>query len=108
MTDFSNTPYVQSLAALKTGPVHKLKEIGDQWRTPDPLFWGINAMFGPLVLYPPNRARRDLDNCFKALFDALTHAGIWQDNSQVKQLSARWGEVTIGGKAEITIREIRL
>ncbi|WP_413734363.1 RusA family crossover junction endodeoxyribonuclease [Sodalis sp. RH21] len=59
-----------------------------------------------LVLYPPNRARRDLDNCFKALFDALTHAGIWQDDSQVKQLSARWGEVTIGGKAEITIREM--
>ncbi|WP_413732312.1 RusA family crossover junction endodeoxyribonuclease [Sodalis sp. RH20] len=59
-----------------------------------------------LVLYPPNRARRDLDNCFKALFDALTHAGIWVDDSQVKQLSARWGEVTTGGKAEITIREI--
>ncbi|MDN5681381.1 MAG: phage N-6-adenine-methyltransferase [Ewingella sp.] len=29
---------------------HKLKEVGDQWRTPDPLFWGINAKFGPLVL----------------------------------------------------------
>jgi phage N-6-adenine-methyltransferase len=29
---------------------HYLKEVGDQWRTPDLLFWGINAMFGPLVL----------------------------------------------------------
>ena len=27
-----------------------MKEVGDQWRTPDLLFWGINALFGPLVL----------------------------------------------------------
>ncbi|WP_447879223.1 phage N-6-adenine-methyltransferase [Serratia fonticola] len=50
MKDFSATPYVQALNALKSAPTHELKEIGDQWRTPDPLFWGINAMFGPLVL----------------------------------------------------------
>ncbi|WP_332875065.1 phage N-6-adenine-methyltransferase [Serratia ureilytica] len=50
MIDFSNTPYVEALAALKMAPTHELKEIGDQWCTPAPLFWGINAMFGPLVL----------------------------------------------------------
>ncbi|HHL2712699.1 TPA: phage N-6-adenine-methyltransferase [Yersinia enterocolitica] len=50
MIDFSNTQYVHDLAALKSAPTHKLKLIGDQWRTPDALFWGINAMFGPLVL----------------------------------------------------------
>ncbi len=50
MIDFSNSSYVQSLTALRQAPAHELKEIGDQWRTPDPLFWGINAMFGPLVL----------------------------------------------------------
>ncbi|HFP9378036.1 phage N-6-adenine-methyltransferase [Raoultella ornithinolytica] len=43
-------PYCESLAAQRVAVSHKLKEIGDQWRTPDPLFWGINAMFGPLVL----------------------------------------------------------
>jgi DNA (cytosine-5)-methyltransferase 1 len=42
--------YVAALNLLRSKPTHKLKEIGDQWRTPDPLFWGINAMFGPLVL----------------------------------------------------------
>jgi len=42
--------YCESLAALRTGQSHLLKEVGDQWRTPDLLFWGINAMFGPLVL----------------------------------------------------------
>lgn len=42
--------YCQALAALRSKPAHELKEIGDQWRTPDLLFWGINALFGPLVL----------------------------------------------------------
>ncbi|ENZ2881171.1 phage N-6-adenine-methyltransferase [Salmonella enterica] len=42
--------YCQSLAALRSQPAHELKDVGDQWRTPDLLFWGINALFGPLVL----------------------------------------------------------
>ncbi|MGM3172480.1 phage N-6-adenine-methyltransferase [Dickeya lacustris] len=50
MTDFSQTEYVQTLNAQKAEDAHLLKDVGDQWRTPDTLFWGINAMFGPLVL----------------------------------------------------------
>lgn len=46
----NTSPYSQALAVLRLQSAHKLKEIGDQWRTPDLLFWGINAMFGPLVL----------------------------------------------------------
>ncbi|EPK4608810.1 phage N-6-adenine-methyltransferase [Citrobacter freundii] len=42
--------YCKALAALRSQPAHELKEVGDQWRTPDLLFWGINALFGPLVL----------------------------------------------------------
>lgn len=42
--------YNQALAALRSKPAHVLKEVGDQWRTPDNIFWGINAMFGPIVL----------------------------------------------------------
>ncbi|EAP9197785.1 phage N-6-adenine-methyltransferase [Salmonella enterica] len=42
--------YCLALAALRSQPAHELKEVGDQWRTPDLLFWGINAMFGPLTL----------------------------------------------------------
>uniref|UniRef100_UPI0011E73E58 phage N-6-adenine-methyltransferase n=1 Tax=Serratia marcescens TaxID=615 RepID=UPI0011E73E58 len=42
--------YCQALAELRTQKTHELKEVGDQWRTPDLLFWGINALFGPLVL----------------------------------------------------------
>ena len=42
--------YCQALAELRSKPAHELKEVGDQWRTPELLFWGINAIFGPLVL----------------------------------------------------------
>ncbi|MDT7438877.1 phage N-6-adenine-methyltransferase [Citrobacter freundii] len=42
--------YCLALSALRSQPAHELKEVGDQWRTPDLLFWGINALFGPLVL----------------------------------------------------------
>ena len=42
--------YCESLAAMRAAPSHFLKDVGDQWRTPDLLFWGVNAMFGPLVL----------------------------------------------------------
>lgn len=42
--------YCEALAALRAQPAHYLKDVGDQWRSPDLLVWGINAMFGPLVL----------------------------------------------------------
>ena len=37
----------------------------------------------------PDRRRRDIDNILKAPLDALTHAGMWDDDSQVEALSIR-------------------
>lgn len=42
--------YALKLQALKSQPTHKLKEIGDQWRTPENLYWGINSLYGPFTL----------------------------------------------------------
>lgn len=42
--------YVIELEELRNKPAHMLKEVGDQWRTPDALYWGINAKFGPCTL----------------------------------------------------------
>ncbi|AGN83580.1 RusA family crossover junction endodeoxyribonuclease [Enterobacter sp. R4-368] len=56
-----------------------------------------------VILYPPDVRRRDIDNYNKALFDALTHAGVWEDDSQVKRLLVEWGPVVKGGRVEITI-----
>lgn len=40
-----------------------------------------------LSLVPAKNTRRDLDNCFKATLDALTHAGLWRDDAQIDHLS---------------------
>jgi crossover junction endodeoxyribonuclease RusA len=48
---------------------------------------------------PPNKARRDIDNLPKAIFDALTHAGVWTDDSLVHRLSICWSPGTAGGVA---------
>ncbi len=56
-----------------------------------------------IVLFPPDARRRDIDNYNKALFDALTHAGIWEDDRQIKRMLVEWGPVTQKGKVEITI-----
>lgn len=42
--------YSEKLATMKANPDILLKEIGDEWRTPDDLFLGINQLYGPFVL----------------------------------------------------------
>jgi crossover junction endodeoxyribonuclease RusA len=69
-------------------------------RAPQPITVDVEVN---VVLYPPDKRRRDLDNYQKALFDSLTHAGIWGDDSQIKRFTVEWGELTKGGRAELTI-----
>ncbi|MGZ0495176.1 phage N-6-adenine-methyltransferase [Citrobacter freundii] len=79
--------YCQALAVLRSKPAHELKEVGDQWRTPDLLFWGINALFGPLVL----DLFADDDNA---------KCPVWytaEDNALTQNWSERLGE--LGGAA---------
>lgn len=40
-----------------------------------------------LDLHPPDARRRDIDNYCKGVLDALTHAGVWQDDEQIDQLN---------------------
>lgn len=42
--------YTAELQALIRKEVHELKEIGDQWRTPDWLFFALDHLYGPLVV----------------------------------------------------------
>jgi len=44
----------------------------------------------------PDRRTRDLDNLPKALFDALTHAGLWYDDSQIDDYRV-WRSPVMGG-----------
>ncbi len=42
-------------------------------------------VFVSVKLYPPTKQARDIDNFLKAPFDALTHAGVWVDDKQIKK-----------------------
>lgn len=57
-------------------------------------------------LHAPDRRRRDVDNYAKALLDSLTEAGVWADDSQIRDLRLVWGDVLPGGKAVVTIRKM--
>ena len=57
-------------------------------------------------VYPPDRRRRDLDNLRKALWDALTAAGVWLDDSQVDDDRAVRCEPVKGGAVTVQIREL--
>ena len=56
-----------------------------------------------LHVCPPDRRARDLSNLPKALEDALTHAGVWADDSLIDELRVTRGPVTTGGQVHVTI-----
>jgi crossover junction endodeoxyribonuclease RusA len=54
-----------------------------------------------IVAYRPDRRLRDLDNLLKAPLDALTHAQVWKDDSQIRDLRIKWG---VGIKGMMTVK----
>ena len=52
----------------------------------------------------PDKRRRDLDNLLKATLDALTHAGVWDDDSQIDVLTIERSP-TIGGMLKVKVQE---
>lgn len=56
--------------------------------------------------YPPDRRARDLDNLCKSAGDALMHAGVFKDDSQIDDLRIRRMQVHKGGRLLVRIFEI--
>lgn len=54
---------------------------------------------------PPDNRARDLDNLSKALMDALTHAGLWVDDSQIDDVRVLRRLPQPGGRIVLTVRE---
>jgi len=71
---------------------------------------GVRPLIGPLVvdvvILPPDRRRRDIDNVQKALLDALQHGGAYEDDSQIVRLTIEKGEPVEGGKTTVSIRKL--
>ena len=70
---------------------------------------GIRPIDGDLALvvhlYPPDRRRRDADNCLKCLQDSLVHAGAMRDDSQVKILHVEMLDPIPGGKVYVLVEK---
>lgn len=58
------------------------------------------------AIYPRDRRRQDLDNRSKLLCDALTSAGIYNDDSQIDELILVRKEVIKGGQVRIVVTEL--
>ena len=58
--------------------------------------------------FPPDRRRRDLDNIQKPVLDALEHAGIYADDSQIDLLITRRRELAVPPRVEIALTEFPL
>lgn len=75
-------------------------------------FGGGEPMMGrlkvTLELYPPTRRSFDCDNYAKGVLDALTHAGVWGDDSQVDDLRIIRRDVLRGGRCTVTIETMEV
>ena len=70
----------------------------------------FEMLTGPLavdiLVFPPDRRRRDIDNFQKALLDSLQHAGAFVDDSQIERLSIERREVLAKGSVVVRIEPI--
>lgn len=58
--------------------------------------------------YPPDKRVRDLDNILKSLLDAMQHAGLYKDDSQIDRLTIERREIEKPGKVRVNVREIEV
>lgn len=59
-----------------------------------------------VMIHPKNRRVTDIDNYQKGLWDALTHAEVYLDDSQMDKLIAERGEVIKEGLVKVKLYEI--
>lgn len=84
--------------AYRTAVMNQVLYLYKQMHFDGPLRMTIEA-------YRPDKRRRDLDNLFKATLDALAHAGVYEDDSQIHDLRIYWAD-TIGGMLKIQIEAL--
>jgi len=74
--------------------------------------WDGKPMHGDLmveiIIYPPDKRKRDIDNIKKALFDALQHAGLYLDDNQIcDDHTIRINKVVKGGLIDFRIQSAK-
>lgn len=68
-----------------------------------------DMILGPLAVrvdvFPPDRRARDLDNVCKSLLDAMEHAGVYEDDSQIADLHLIRRDPAPPGRVEVTVTQ---
>ena len=59
-----------------------------------------------VYLYPPDNRKRDIDNVLKPLLDALEHANVYENDSQIDKLCVTRRETIPGGSCHVEITAI--
>jgi crossover junction endodeoxyribonuclease RusA len=59
-----------------------------------------------MALFPPDKRKRDIDNYIKQTFDALQHAGVFDDDSQISKLTVVKNPPLRGGKCNVVICKV--
>ena len=101
----SRTLISQKGRAYRDGVIHDVEELG------------LRAITGPIrlevMVTRPDRRRRDVDNLLKSLLDALDHADVYEDDSQIQDLRITWEcdenqqpVIVAGGLCEVRIWRI--
>ncbi len=95
----------------RTGRAYRQQLVHDVQRS------GLRALTGPIrievIATRPDRRRRDVDNLLKSLLDALDHADVYEDDSQIHDLRISWKcdenqqpAIVAGGECEVRIWRI--
>lgn len=58
------------------------------------------------VFSPPDSRTRDVDNYWKGLLDAMTAAGVWVDDSQVKLQVGWMADKVKGGQVDVYVEAL--
>jgi len=59
-----------------------------------------------VLVYPPDRRKRDLDNLGKSLLDALQHSGLIRDDADIDDLRFLRRERVPGGKVDVEVKSL--
>ena len=68
--------------------------------------FGNERLMVTIYLFPPDKRKRDIDNCIKSLLDSLCQAKVFDDDSQIDRLLVIRNELKKDGECLVSISPI--